>query len=156
MDREYYIGRLQEILGMSKDEATGFVDGYLDKMWSRGFNIPRANGYVGELELYGGIFCQIKMGGHHVVTPDGRDARMLLVASDEGVFKNSSGRDAWRVYILCPALGMGPLVVAYRDCETEELEILFGLHSPKEGATAESTIWSLVQTEAERERRGAH
>jgi hypothetical protein len=137
--KEYYVRRLQEILGMPEEEAKGFVNGYLNMMWTKGFNIPGTNGYLGELTFFGGIFYQIEMGGHPILTPDGREARMVIVASEGGVYKNSDGKDAWKIYILCPALGMG-LLVAYRDCETEELEILFGLHSPSGPTTAENTI----------------
>ena len=155
-NQEYYVRRLQEILGMPENEARSFVTGYLDMMWTKEFNAPGINGYLGDLTFFGGIFYQIKMGGHPILTPDGRETRMILVASEGGVHKNSDGKDAWKVYMLCPALGMGPLVVAYRDCETEELEILFGLHSPSGPATAESTLWSLIESAAEREKRVAH
>jgi hypothetical protein len=154
--KEYYIRRLQEILGMPEKEAKEFVNGYLDMMQSKGFNIPGTNGYLGDLTFFGGIFYQIEMGGHQIMTPDGREARMVIVASEGGVHKNSDGKDAWKIYMLCPALEMGPLVVAYRDCETEELEILFGLHSPSGPATAESTLWSLIESAAEREKKAAH
>lgn len=155
-NQEYYVRRLQEILGMPEEEANSFVNGYLDMMWTKGFNIPGTNGYLGNLTFFGGIFYQIEMGGHQIMTPDGREARMVMVASEGGVHKNSDNKDAWKIYMLCPALGMGPLVVAYRDCETEELEILFGLHSPSWSATAESTLWSLIKNAAEREKRAAH
>ena len=140
---------------MPEEEAKEFTNGYLTMMWAKGFNIPGTNGYLGDLVFFGGIFYQIKMGGHPILTPDGREARMVIVASEDGVYKNSDGNDAWKDYILCPALGMGPLVVAYRDCETYELEILFGLHSSKE-STAESTLRSLIESAAEREKKAAH
>ena len=149
--KEYYVRRLQEILGMPEEEAKEFVNGYLDMMQSKGFNIPGTNGYLGDLTFFGGIFYQIEMGGHQIITPDGREARMVMVASEGGVHKNSDGKDAWKIYMLCPALEMGPLVVAYRDCETEELEILFGLNSQKSPATPGSILWSLIESAAEQE-----
>jgi hypothetical protein len=155
-NQEYYVRRLQEILGMPEEEANSFVNGYLDMMWTKGFNIPGTNGYLGNLTFFGGIFYQIEMGGHQIMTPDGREARMIMVASEGGVHKNSDGNDAWKIYMLCPALKMGPLVVAYRDCDTYELEILFGLNGPEEPATAESTLWSLIESATEQEKEVAH
>jgi hypothetical protein len=154
MDERFYVRKLQEILGMSETEAERLVKGYLTMMWNRGFNIPGTNGYLGGLTFFGGVFYQIETGGHDILTPEGQPTKMVIVAAEDGVYKNSDGRDAWKIYMLCPKLRMGPLVVAYRDCETYNLEILFGLSPDESNSSVSGSLMALIESEAKREKKG--
>ena len=78
----------------------------------------------GNIVAYSSIFDQIEKGGHVFITPEGREARGIVLFSQVNTVKRD-GKEYWRNYVFAPQIGLGDIVVMLREVtESDDKETI--------------------------------